>query len=100
MTNLLKQAQEKAIANILICCCKNRGNAEHCKECGKRTVKAQVREIIKQVYEDIVHEVEGMKYLITKSYGRKTIYSPFLTIGERKQYNQAIDDILNKLKSE
>ena len=55
-----QQEVEKAISNILICCCKNRGDSEHCKECGKRTVKAQVREILTSLTEAHNKEMEKM----------------------------------------
>jgi hypothetical protein len=56
---LEKEEIEKAISNILICCCTNRGNSEHCKNCGKRTVKAQIREILTSLTE--AHKVEMEK---------------------------------------
>jgi hypothetical protein len=57
-----QQEVEKAISNILICCCTNRGNSEHCKNCGKRTVKAQIREIITSLTE--AHKVEMEKMVV------------------------------------
>jgi hypothetical protein len=55
-------------------------------------------DLIKQVYEDVVHEVEGMKQIPNPN---KTLKQ--YQVGHIDGYNQAIqdvDDILNKLKSE
>lgn len=64
-------------------------------------IRYQLDQIIKQVYEDVVHEVEGMK-----KYAETTISSTdygnmqnSLLREHIGSYNQALDDLLNKLKN-
>jgi len=66
-------------------------NRESVDDCDSRTPEERERD-------RLVKEVEGKRYIITKSYGRRTSNSPFMTVGERKSYNQALEDVINLIK--
>jgi hypothetical protein len=101
---MLKQAQEKAREKLpcINPSCDGHGNiphqvseneweAEQCQFCYEYRLQP-LDDVIKQVYEDVVHEVESMKKWEYDFQGKRSM--------ALKNYNQAIDDILNKLKSD
>lgn len=69
--NQPERSVEEIASGILICICSDRGDKELCKNCGKPTVKAQVKKILTQERkkrEEMVEIIETIRQLATDIY--------------------------------